>query len=75
MLNLNFADNQLNAFEISIMESNRKANEIINILKKAINEGVDPNDVDIDYSDINDSDLAMIKTEVEEYALINYKFF
>lgn len=69
MLNLNFADNQLNAFEISIMESNQRANEIIDTLEGAIDEGIDPNDVYIDYSDVNESDMAMIKAEVEAYAL------
>ena len=73
MINLNFADNRLNAFELSIMVSNQRANEIIDTLEAAIDEGIDPNDVDIDYSDVNDSDMVMIKAEVEAYALRAFK--
>lgn len=69
MINLNFADNRLNAFELSIMVSNQRANEIIDTLEAAIDEGIDPNDVDIDYTDVNESDMIMIKAEVEAYAL------
>ena len=74
MLNLNFADGKLNAIEISIMASNQRANEIIDTLEGAIDEGIDPNDVYIDYSDVNSNDLAMIKAEVEAYALRANRF-
>ena len=68
MLNVNFA-NGFNPFELSIVESNQRANEIIDILEAAIDEGIDPNTVDIDYSDVNENDAAMIVTEVERYAM------
>lgn len=68
MLNVNFSDG-FNPFELSIVESNQRANEIIDILEAAIDEGIDPNTVDIDYSDVNENDAAMIVTEVERYAM------
>ena len=64
---INFADNQVNPFEIAILESNQKANEIIDYLKDCIDAGIDPNDVEINYTDVLEEDRAMIKTAIEDY--------
>lgn len=63
----NFLDRKMTPFELSVLESNIKANKIIDYLKEAIDEGLDPNDVDIDYYGVLEEDLLMIKTEIEEY--------
>lgn len=64
---INFADNRVHPFEIAILESNRKANEIIEYLKECIDAGIDPNDVEVDYTHILEEDRAMIKTSIEDY--------
>ena len=68
MLDFNFADDWMTPFEVATINSYTEANEIIEILKHAIKRGMDPNDVDIDYSNIEDVDLKRIKYEVEEFA-------
>ena len=64
---INFADSQVNSFEIAILESNQKANEIIDYLKDCIDAGIDPNDIEINYTDVLEEDRAMIKTAIEDY--------
>ncbi len=53
-----------------VMESNMKANEIIDYIKDAIRAGIDPNTLDIDYSDVLSDDMIMIETEINAF-LIN----
>jgi len=65
----NLLDNNVTPLEITVLESNQRANEIIDILEDAINNGEDPNKVDIDYSDVLDDDLDMIKTTIEQYVM------
>lgn len=68
MLDFNFADDWMTPFEVATINSYTEANEIIETLKHAIKRGINPNDVDIDYSNIEDVDLKRIKYEVEEFA-------
>lgn len=71
-MNINFADGvytkgKINGIEIVILSSYEKANDIINYLKEAVDAGYDPNDIDIDYSDIEEVDLRRIKRTIEDY--------
>ena len=50
-----------------IAESDQQAFKIIKYLKAAIDAGYDPNEIDIDYTDINDPDRERIKYEIEKY--------
>ena len=68
MLDFNFADDWMTPFEVATINSYTEANKIIETLKQAVKRGIDPNDVDIDYSNIEDVDLKRIKYEVEEFA-------
>ena len=68
MLDFNFADDCLTPFELSTINSYTKANDIIDFLKQQIKVGIDPNDVTVDYSDIEEVDLKRIKREVENFA-------
>ena len=55
-----------------VMESNKKANEIIDYIKSEIDKGVDPNTLDIDYSDVMSDEMIMIEHEINSY-LINHR--
>jgi hypothetical protein len=71
-MNINFADGvytngKINGIEIAILSSYEKANDIIDYLKEAVDAGYNPNDVDIDYSDIEEVDLRRIKRTIEDY--------
>ena len=71
-MNINFADGvytngKINGIEIAILSSYEKANDIIDYLKDAVDAGYNPNDVDIDYSDIEEVDLRRIKRTIEDY--------
>lgn len=64
---MNFGDNRVHPFEIAILESNRRANEVIEYLKECIDAGIDPNDVEVNYTHILEEDRAMIKAAIEDY--------
>lgn len=71
-MNINFADGvytkgKINGIEIAILSSYEKANDIIDYLKEAVDAGYNPNDIDIDYSDIEEVDLRRIKRTIEDY--------
>ena len=71
-MNINFADGvytkgKTNGIEIAILSSYEKANDIIDYLKEAVDAGYNPNDIDIDYSDIEEVDLRRIKRTIEDY--------
>ena len=72
---INFADNRTNPFEIAILESNQRANEIIEYLKDCIDAGIDPNDVDVNYTHVLEEDRAMIKTAIEDYIIKKQMLF
>lgn len=55
-----------------VMESNKRANEIIEYIKSEIDKGVDPNTLDIDYSDVMSDEMIMIEHEINSY-LINHR--
>lgn len=57
--------NQAGAY--MIMTSAEKADYIIEELKEMLKNGIDINEVDIDYTDVNDVDMKRIKREVEEW--------
>ena len=71
---LNFGNELINqAGECMLMTSRQKADEIIKYLKRKIWDGYNPNEIDIDYSDVTDSDMDYIKREIESYyKLIHY---
>ncbi len=50
-----------------IAESAQIADKIIAELKKVIDAGGDPNEVWVDYTDVNDADMKRIKYEIEKY--------
>ena len=68
MLDFNFTDDWMTPFEVATINSYTEANKIIETLKQAIKRGIDPNDVNINYSNIEDVDLKRIKYEVEKFA-------
>lgn len=65
---LNFSNPVTNqAGEYMIMNSATKRQFIIDTLLNYIDEGGDPNDISIDYTDVLDTDKQIIKDTVEQY--------
>ena len=50
-----------------IAESAQIADRIIDELKEVIDNGGDPNEVWVNYTDVNDADMKRIKYEIEKY--------
>lgn len=50
-----------------IAESAERADRIIQYLKNLLDQGVNINEIDIDYTDISIVDMIRIKKEVEDY--------
>jgi len=65
---LHFGEPNLNQVGFYMLaESQERADKIIEFCKQVIDDGYDPNDCDIDYEYVCDSDLLRIKCEVEKY--------
>ena len=50
-----------------IMNSAQKADYIISYLKEQLKTGNNINEIDIDYTDVNEADMKRIQREIEEW--------
>lgn len=50
-----------------IMNSAQKADYIISYLKEQLKTGNNINEIDIDYTDVNEADMKRIQKEIEEW--------
>ena len=67
MLSIDFSDGINNALELNIISSAESADDIIIRLKEAIDNHINPNNMNIDYSNLLDYDCIRIKKEIEKY--------
>lgn len=67
MLSIDFSDGINNALELSIVSSAERVDDIITKLKKAVDNHVNPNHINIDYFELSSNECLRIKKEIEKY--------
>lgn len=67
MMSIDFSDGINNALELNIVSSAELADDMIVKLKEYVDNHINPNNVNADFSDLLDYDCMRVKREIEKY--------